>query len=37
MVVDNFMFQLQKMYENLQTSQKKYYVPSEFCYSYKDW
>ena len=35
-IVDDFMFQLQKMYENLQTSQKKYYIPKDFCYAYKD-
>ena len=30
------MYQLQKMYYHLQFSQKKYFVPKEFCYSYKD-
>lgn len=26
-IVDDFMYQLQKLYHNLQYSQKKYYVP----------
>lgn len=35
-LVDDFMYQLQKMYYHLQFSQKKYFTPKEFCYSYKD-
>jgi hypothetical protein len=34
--VDDFMYQLQRMYYHLQYSQKKYYVPYEFCLTCKD-
>jgi hypothetical protein len=36
-IIDDFMFQLQKMYYHLQFSQKKFYLPREFCYAYKDY
>lgn len=35
-VVDDFMYQLQRVYHNLEYSQKKYFVPKDFCYSYKN-
>lgn len=35
-VVDDFMYQLQRLYHNLEYSQKKYFVPKDFCYSYKN-
>jgi hypothetical protein len=37
MIVDDFMYQLQRMYFNLQYSQKKSFVPKEFCYANKDY
>jgi ubiquitin C-terminal hydrolase len=35
-IVDDFMFQLQKLYHHLEYSQKKYIIPKEFCYTYKN-
>ena len=36
-IIDDFMWQLQRMFYQLQLSHKKYLVPKEFCYAYKDW
>ena len=35
-VVDDFMYQLQKLYHHLHHSKKKYLVPTDFCFSFKN-
>lgn len=35
-IVDDFIFQLQKMYAHLSLSQKKFYDPTEFCLATKN-
>ena len=35
-IEDDFMFQLQKMFCHLESSQKKSFMPKEFCFSNKD-
>jgi ubiquitin carboxyl-terminal hydrolase 9/24 len=35
-VVDHFMYQLQKLYHHLHHGKKKYVVPKDFCFSFKN-
>jgi hypothetical protein len=34
---ENLLFQIQKMFLNLQHSEKKFYNPKEFCNAFKDY
>lgn len=34
---ENLLYQIQKMFLNLENSDKKYYIPREFCYAFKDY
>jgi len=36
-LVDDFLYQLQQMYVNLEWSQKQYYDPTTFCLAVKDY
>ena len=36
LVVDDFMFQLQKLYHQLEYGKKKYIIPRDFCFAYKN-
>lgn len=36
-VEDNLLFQIQKMFLNLQHSEKKFYNPKDFCHAIKDY
>ena len=35
-IVDDFLYQLQLMYVHLESSQKQYYDPTNFCLTIKD-